>query len=753
MQDNSNNYVIKYIKEAKEARNQLRGLIRRSIEAYAGHPSHNAYQDRMFRVANNQAIDTGRRQQIQARCNDVPDGYDDIIFNVVETVVSMVMGGPEQYKYDFYDKYQLAEDDFVDRMAAFSDYIYRENKIDSLTPEIVRDVILDGASYLYLTHDGKNLKIDSLDPANVLLDPYAQKTNRPRFRGFGEMTNWANLKDRIKKTKGGWALKTLSDADVYLETLKSAAQGSEVNPSLNDIVAHDLSTFYGVIWHSKAPDSGSAEGDTKNTGGKDDKSPTDKNQYIGDDVWVDYLWDYNTKTLWTVINERYIVKSESHPLRASVDIVTYEPLVNQDDKPKKHTNTVTVELDDPIVEFSWIKDRNSAYPTTPLWLQLDAFDDLCAAKSLWNQNVSIAGTINFVGTSYDAENVSSLLGVSGEFIEGVVGQISVLNKQFDASMLQGYITDIKNNIKQSMGAVDQYQLQSSIGNRATAEEVATAASVVSQRMQALIANMETSMAELMYKAIKLEVIFGFKDKPTISYPFNNTYGEMTRQFLASDFRLSIKLASSIKTEQIAMAKNALQVMGYAMNNQTVDQQGMFALLLPMILRGQVSATQARSLIKRDATNDLNVISMIAEAKAREAARQAIVGPVNMSDMDGMSKDELDQITNYAAGAPAPSNQVSPEQGQQAAGNYEPIPPAGDNPFNQSMRAMAQAGNSMDPKLLAQLMKSGDVSSDQSAQANQPDPLADLDQDSTANMPAGTSPEIAGGIAADRQINQ
>lgn len=748
MKDDSNNYIIDYIQESKRARQALRGLMARALLAYSGSPSHNAYADRLYRTGNDTTIAENRRQQILARCNNVPEGYDDTIFNVVETVVSMVMGAPEQYKYDFYDKYQDVDDDFVDRMSAFTDWVYRENKIDSMTPEIARDVVMNGASYVYLTHDGKRLKLDLLDPAHVLLDPYAQKNNCIRYRGFGQMTNWLALKDKIKKSaRGQWNMQTLSDADVYLGQLKAASIGGDVDPSLNEIIRHDLGSFYNVAWTPKAQDTGESDGDR-------DKDPTDANQYIGDDVWVDYLWDYNTHTLWTVINERYIVKKEVHPLRASLDIVTYEPTINQDDKPKKHKNTVTVELDDPIVEFSWLRDRNSKFPTSPLWLQFKAFDDLCAAKSLWNQNVSIAAPINLVGSSYDAEIVSKLLGISGEFIEGVTGQIAVLNKQFDSSMLQGYITDLKNNIKQSMGAVDQYQIQSAIGNRATAEEVAQASSVVSQRMQTLIANMETGMAELFTKAIKLEVIFGFKDKPTISYPFNNSYGEMTRQALAADFHLTVKTESSIKSEQMMIAKNAMQVLGYGMNNQYVDQQQLFAMLLPMILRGQVSATKARSLIKRDATTDLNVVTMIAEAKAREAARQAIVGPISTSDVKDMTPEQMNQVANYAAGAPAPSNQVSVEQGRQSRGEYEPIPPAGNNAYNQMSRAMAAAGNSIDPSQLAQMMELNTEGASNEDQAQSSDPLAGLDLggDTIPQMAPGTSPDNAGQIANDRELN-
>lgn len=747
MENGKYQFVVDYIKEGKESRASLRSLIFRTLNAYAGHPMHNAYADRFFGNSQNTAFTANKRQQIQARCKEVPEGYDDTIYNVVETIVSMAMGTPEQYKFDLYDKYQQIDDDFIDRMAAFADYVYRYNKLDSLMPQIVRDVVRKGASYLYLSwdNDKKAMDVTLLDPAKVFDDPFALRTNHRRYRGFGNWENWNQLKSKITNVRGEYKLNTIGDVDAYLSSLQNAWTGLEYNTDLNDVIRKDLGAIYGIVWEPINRQSGSSLGDQ-------DKSPLEPNQYLSaGDVWVDYIWDYTTHTRYTVVNERFVIDKEEHPLRTSVDVVTYETKYDPDKKDftqNKHTNSRSYELDDPIVEFAWIKDDNTKYPTTPLWLQLKPFDDLCAAKSLFVHNVSIAGPINFVGSSYDAELSSLLTGMAGEFIEGMVGQVSVLNKQFDSSMLTTYIQNLKDSIKQSMGAVDQYQLQSMIGNRATAEEVGTVSGVASQRMNALIANLETSMAEFTYKAFMIYLKFGFADdKVTISFPFKGAYGEITRQQLATQFNLSVRLSSSIKTEQISMAKNAIQVLGYGMNNEYVDQGQLFALLIPMILRGQVSATQARSLIKKDYINDLNVVSLLAEARSRENARAAIVGPVKMSDLQGLSSQDLDTIMNYAQGAPADSSAISPEQSSgRSSESNDTIPPAGNNPYNQMAKSLADSGAGVSPQQLAQMMGTDEDSQSSSQQYNQQeDALAQLGSGTPAMAP-GTTPDQAGQIA-------
>lgn len=745
MNNDEYEYVADYVREGKAARRSLRGLIHRSLDAYAGNPSHNSYADRFYNTGANQSVPQETRQRIQARCAEVPRGYDDTIFNAVETVTSMVMGAPEQYKFDLYDKYQLIDDDFIDRMAAYADFIYHSNRIDGLMAPTARDIILKGNPFWHLRWEDDTLKVTLLDAAKVFYDPHKSRTNKIRYRGFGNWESFVDLKNKISKHGNQYSIKMLNDVDVYLSQLRAAYVGEAYDDSLTDIIKRDLLDVYDIALDLPRG-TGSSQGDL-------DKEPTDIKQYVGRDVWVDYIWVYDEHTQYTVINNQFVVERKSHPLRNTFDVVTYSTKLNSkthEFEQKKHVNTRTVELDDPLVEFSWIQDDNSPFPTTPLWLQLNTFDDLCAAKSLFTHNVSIAGPITLTGTSYDSEIASSLMGLSGEFLEGLSSQIGVLNKTFDSSMLLTYINNLQESIKKSMGAVDQYQLQSMIGNRATAEEVGSVSGVASQRMNSLIASIESSMAEFFYKAFQMQLIFGFKTddsknkRPVVSFPYKGSYGELTREQLATQFNLQVKMSSSIKTEQIAMGKNAIQILGYAMNNEHVDQAQLFALMIPMILRGQVSAAQARSLIKKDYTTDLNVANMINQARQRENARKAMgLSPITFSDVQNMTTGDIDSIINYAAGAPAASNSVATE-------DSNTINPLGNNAYNQAAKQLAASGANVSPSQLAQMLDGG--SSTSSGSGNN---AADQQLSQTANLQSGnpSAPDGLAGQLAGQVQNQ
>lgn len=732
MDNDKYQFVVDYVREGKTARSSLRDFIYRSLKAYAGEPSHNAYADRYTNVGTNQSIPQETRQRIEARCHEVPAGYDDTIYNAVETVVSMVMGAPEQYKFDIYDKYQLIDDDFIDRMAAFADFIYHSNKLDGMMAPTARDIVLKGSPYWYLQYKD-TLKVTLLDAAKVFDDPMANRTNTRRYRGFGNWKSFADIEEQVKKTGNQYFVETISNVRIYLEQLRSAYNGLEYDISLNSIIKDDLFNIYGLSWtpeETSNRNSGTSLGDTG-------KEPTDRRQFTGQDVWVDYLWDWTTHTRYTIINERFVVEKKEHPLRSEFDVVTYKSSYKSDGsvEQKKHTNHRVIELEDPLVEFSWIKDDNSAYPTSPLWMQLNTFDDICAAKSLLTHNISITAPITLTGTSYDAEIASNLLGLSGEFIEGLSGQIAVLNKTADNSYLMTYITQLQESIKRSLGAVDQYQLQSMIGDRATAEEVGTVAGVVSQRLNSLIASIESSMAEFFYKAFHMYIIFGFKNddkKPAVSFPYKGSYGELTREQIAADFDLQVKMSSSIKAEQMSTAKNAIQVLGYAMNNEYVDQAQLFATLLPMILRGQMSAAQARSLIKRDYSTDLNIANLMAQARQRENARRAMgLSPIKFSDVQNMTPSDIDSIINYAAGAPAASGSVATED----SGTINPL---GNNAYNQAAKQLAASGANISPSQLSEMMKGSNESNDQRQRTAQL-------ESGTAQMPNGTNPELAGAL--------
>src|SRR5690606_36290876 len=170
--------------------------------------------------------------------------------------------------------------------------------------------------------------------------------------------------------------------------------------------------------------------------------------------------------------------------------------------------TKKVSLDHPFIELPYIKTDWDTYPITPLFYVLDDFDDLCAMETILDHTLSIMAPITFVAQSSDAEKISRIASISGETIEGVPATAGVFNKTHDITPIVTAIQRTEEKIKRGMKAVDPFELQAMIGDRATAKEVASASGQVAQGINPFLANIETAMAELGDKFIKMEVIYG-----------------------------------------------------------------------------------------------------------------------------------------------------------------------------------------------------------------------------------------------------
>lgn len=96
-----------------------------------------------------------------------------------------------------------------------------------------------------------------------------------------------------------------------------------------------------------------------------------------------------------------------------------------------------------------------------------------------------------------------------------------------------------------------------VGNRATAAEAMQTASLASQGLNSLLANVETFASELAQKMFKLTVIYEDED---FTYDLNagGKHITLTRKDLAGNFGIRAVLKSKIKAEQMAQAANTIQ---------------------------------------------------------------------------------------------------------------------------------------------------------------------------------------------------
>ena len=92
-------YLIRYVNEAAEARLPLLAMCERATLAYKQCPLHNTYRENADQYVQN--IGNGNPEVVKCLkhlCNTIPDATNDTVFNAVETWVSMVMGGAQQFE-------------------------------------------------------------------------------------------------------------------------------------------------------------------------------------------------------------------------------------------------------------------------------------------------------------------------------------------------------------------------------------------------------------------------------------------------------------------------------------------------------------------------------------------------------------------------------------------------------------------------------------------------------------------------------
>ena len=616
------NYLVDYVREAALARESLRGVCTRAIAAYKQIPMRNSYKENAYKYKQSIATTANAEtlQAVQAICDSIPDSTNDTVFNAVETFVSMAMGGAEQFEYRPADKYLSKDTELVERLSALAQFFHDDNKIDSLIAQATRNMVLQGQGCFYLNpiKDGR-YKVSLIDAWNKLDDPRYLKTNCKRYEGFTEVTHWSKLKEYIFANQKDYMLSTINDVDEYLREITGGYAEWE------DEITEDLDTFKSIYNVSKFDTSKSVD-DKGN-----EVSPT-KTGYKGEDVEVAYIWDTINNVYGIVVNRRFLVAVTEHPFRKEVD-VEYRTTEGE-----KKTRKVTVEIDSPMVTIPFLQLSNETYPTSPLFYCLDDFDAICSMESVMNHNFSIMAPITFLGTSYDAEQVSLLSQVAGQIAEGTMNTLQVMDKRHDMSAIISAIERREQRIKRMLGATDQYELSQMLGNRATASEVSTVSSVISQRMNNPLANIETGMSELIQKMFAMYIIYGKEDEFTFSN--DGVVSTVSKVDMLGRSIIQAKLKTQIKIQQQEQARNAMMVLQTLVGlPQGINKEQLISTLVPIITQGVVTRRQAESFVNQ---NELTpeMVQQLQQLVEQNTPQAPIL---DQAAMESMTPEDMDQM--------------------------------------------------------------------------------------------------------------
>lgn len=625
------NYLIEYVKEATDARESLRGICSRAIAAYKQIPSRNSYKENAesYRQSIAGTASSEQLKAVQDACNSIPDSTNDTVFNAVETFVSMAMGGADQFEYLPADSYMSKDSELVERLSALAKFFHDDNKIDSLIAQATRNMVLQGQGCFFLNpiKDGR-FRVSLIDAWKKLDDPRYLKTNRKRFEGFTEITHWSTLKEEIFKTQNGYMLKTINDVDAYIRELNGGFE------HWKDELSEDLNTLKSIY---------DVKGKTSHS--VDDKGkplPPTETGYKGDDIEVSYIWDTINNVYGIIVNRRFLVSVKERPFRKEVS-VDYKRSDGT-----SATHSVTVEIDSPMVTIPFLQLSNETFPTSPLFYCLDDFDAICSMESVMNHNFSIMAPITFLGTSYDAEQLSRMSQVAGQIAEGTMNSFQVMNKTHDMSAIISAIERREQRIKRMLGATDQYELAQMLGNRATASEVSTMSGAVSQRMNNPLANIECGMSELIQKMFAMFIIYGEEDEFTFTN--NGSVSTVTKVDMLGRSIIRAKLKSQIKIQQQEQSRSALMVLQTLIGlGDRVNSDQIISTLVPIITQGVVNRRQAESFVNQSVLTP-DTIQQLQQLVQQNSPEPPIL---DQAAMDNLNEQDIDAMSSAAQGAIQP----------------------------------------------------------------------------------------------------
>ena len=615
--DTKYDYVIRYITEAIDYRTKKVSLTARAIDAYKGIPSKDGYKRAIDAYAGLfDTTDKARADSIRARCKHVESKKNMIVMRAIDSMVAQAQGGVGQYECAPYDPTFEKTPELIDALDAAAMDFYDKNHIDSVLSTMLEWAGLSGASYAYLGYDltrsqeqGK-IDLQIIPDTEMLIDPLRTKRNNPRYIGHQTKASWVELKKHLVECNitDQYLLQSINNVDVYLQEVeywinKYNDNFTQIAPAISSDITHFAGMPYGIWFRENLPHhidtfyKASAEaykernskyvkraGDFE-AGRKDDK-------YHTDEVEVCYLYDLKNHIQFTVVNRKFIVEARHDYLQNNIEYKYFE-IDPFSGKPIDQYGKKKITIDHPYVELAYKKSLWETYAYSPIIHILDLFDDACALETMIYHTISVMTPITFTGNPKDIEKLGAIAGVSGEAIKGfIANSVTVLNKAVDLSPAMSELSRIENTIMNVLHGVDPKEQSQMIGNRATAAEAMQAASLVSQGLNSLLANIETWASELAKKMFQLTVIYE-NDDFTYDLNANGRHITLTRKDLAGDFVVHAVLKSKIKAERQAQAANTIQWFVPLMSSEAIVNKEAYAQsIIPTLADGFTRKTIA-----------------------------------------------------------------------------------------------------------------------------------------------------------------
>lgn len=615
--DNQYDYVIRYITEAIDYRTKKVSLTARAIDAYKGIPSKDGYKRAIDAYAGLfDSTDKTKADSIRTRCKGVESKKNMIVMRAIDSMVAQAQGGVGQFECAPYDKNFDKSPELVDALDNVALDFYDKNHVDSILSTMLEWAGLSGAAYAYLgydlTRDMDNGRIDMqiIPDTEMLIDPLRSKRNNPRYIGHQTKASWTELKKYLVEcpVTDQYCLESINNVDVYLQEVefwinKYNGNFSQIAPAISSDVTHFAGMPYGIWFRENLPHhidtfyKASAEA-YKERNSKyahragDFEQGWNDDKYHTDEVEVCYLYDLKNHIQFTVVNRKFIVEAKKNYLQREIPYSYFEfdeySMQAYDMEGKKK-----VCLDHPYVELAYKKSLWETYAYSPIIHILDLFDDACALETMIYHTISIMTPITFTGNPKDIEKLGAIAGVSGEAIKGfIANSVTVLNKAVDLSPAMSELSRIENTIMNILHGVDPKEQSQMIGNRATAAEAMQAASLVSQGLNSLLANIETWASELAKKMFRLTVIYE-PDDFTYDLNVSGKHIVLTRNDLAGDFGVRAVLKSKIKAERQAQAANTIQWFVPLMGSDAIVNKEAFAqTVIPTLADGFTRKTIA-----------------------------------------------------------------------------------------------------------------------------------------------------------------
>lgn len=562
--DDTYSYVLRYIDEAIDARDILVEYTNRAIDAYQGNPSRAKYLDKFNRYVDSYVgEDNERAEKLREICKEVPSRQNFTILSAIDTMTAQAMGGISQYEAEPYDPHFYKSAEIVDKLKAAAKYAYMDNNVDAMIPQGIEFAGLSGASYTLIEKkegSDKILDLTWIPATEMLLDPVRLKRNRERYIGHQTTKSWSELRKHLvlKRKWDQYMLESINQVDAYLAEVEwwvskhGGTFDSVMQTAGNEHIRKDLDKFYkhsATAWIERNTKYSSRYG-IKEDGDDDDR-------FVADDVEVSYLFDLSNKTMFTVINRRFIIAVEENYMSASIDYL--HPVVDPySGEVTQQANSVKVQLDHPYVPLEFKRSLWMNYAYSPIIHILDTFDDICALESLIYHTISIMTPITFTGNPTDIEKLAQIAGISGEVIKGfIANSVTVLNKGVDLTPALAELQRLESKLKWILNGPDAAEQAQIIGDRASGTEATMSSAMVTQGLNPLLANVEAWASNLAAKMFKFMIIYNKRDWEYV-FPMNYKVASLSREELAGEMKFRAILKNRIKIEARQNAQMTVQ---------------------------------------------------------------------------------------------------------------------------------------------------------------------------------------------------